>query len=383
MNEGVSVRSNLIFLIIVSFVFICGCFSYPKIATISQKGRTLHLMAGKNTYPNEFLSIKQVKISSDKKQLLIIPDEGSKILMDSTGIIDISNIKPGLESKPDQIYNSGNLGRSNAQRFSSDGKYLTEVNFIFFKWKSLTITEKANGNKQTIEAGLGKMVGPYYAGKNDKLYIHFVGGDHNLELYDLKTSQKINTIPIAYSGDTLSCFESMSSDIQNDILVMHSLKLIQFYKFSTGELLGNMLILNQKDWVLVSPDGNYDGTPNAVKLLAWVDGQDQINLSKFESVFYTKGLFDKIMNLSMSTNSKEVNTIAGKYVGKVRKVKGNEIVISYGSAGDNIKIGDSIFVVIDGKKYFLKITFPMMTSAKCSLEGNQNIIIPVDTTVFK
>jgi hypothetical protein len=164
---------------------------------------------------------------------------------------------------------------------------------------------------------------------------------------------------------------------------MHSLKLIQFYRFSTGELLGNMLILNDNDWVLVSPDGNYDGTTKAIKLLAWIDGHDQINLSKFENVLYTKGLFGKIMSLSMPSNVKGSNTIAGRYVGKVRKVKGNEIIISYGSAGDNIKIGDSVYVVIEGKKYFLKVTFPMMTSAKCSLEGNQNIVLPVETPVFK
>ncbi len=369
-------------LVIVVSIIIAGC-SYPRLATITEKGRTLHLMAGRNMYPTEFLSINQVKISSDKKQLLIIPANGNKILMDSTGIIDISNIKPGLESKPDQLFNSDNLGRSNEQKISSDGKYYTEANFFLFKWRSLTITERANGNKQTIEAGFGRMVGPYYTGKNGKMYIHFVGGDHDLELYDLKTSKKINTIPIAYSGDTRFFFESMSSDIQNDILVMHSLKLIQFYRFSTGELLGNMLILNDNDWVLISPDGNYDGTPNAINLLTWVDGQYQINLSKFESLLYTKGLFGKIMSLSMPSSVKGTNTIAGKYIGKVRKVKGNEIIISYGSAGENIKIGDSVYVVIDGKKYFLRITFPMMTSAKCSLEGNQNIVLPVETPVFK
>jgi len=369
-------------LVIVVSIIIAGC-SYPRLATITEKGRTLHLMAGRNMYPTEFLSIKQVKISSDKKQLLIIPANGNKILMDSTGIIDISNIKPGLESKPDQVFFYDSIGRYKEQQISSDGKYSSKANFFMFKWRSVTVTEIAKGKKQKIEAGFGRMVGPYYIGRNDKMFIHFIGGENELELYDLKTSNKINSIPIVYSGNNIDSYESMSSDIQNDILVMHSLKLIQFYNFSTGELLGNMLILNEDDWVLISPDGNYDGTPNAINLLTWVDGQYQINLSKFESLLYTKGLFGMIMSLSMPSSVKGTNTIAGKYIGKVRKVKGNEIIISYGSAGENIKIGDSVYVVIDGKKYFLRITFPMMTSAKCSLEGNQNIVLPVETPVFK
>ncbi|HQQ23253.1 MAG TPA: hypothetical protein PLH15_05380, partial [Spirochaetota bacterium] len=107
---------NTLLVIVVSMIIV-GCSS-TKIATITEKGRTLHLEVLKNTYPNFFLSIKQVKISSDKKQLLIIPAKGNKILMDSTGIINISNIQPGLESKPDQLFNSDNLGRPNEQKIS-------------------------------------------------------------------------------------------------------------------------------------------------------------------------------------------------------------------------------------------------------------------------
>lgn len=372
---------NTLLLIVVSII-IAGCSS-PRLATITENGRTIHLMAGKQMYPYEFLSIKQVKISSDKKQLLIIPARGEKILMDSTGIIDISNIQPGLESKSDPVINPDSLHRYYEQKISADGKYLSEAIGYMFKCRYINITEKATGNNQKIGILFGSTIGSYYTGKDAKMFIHFLGGDYDLVCFDLKNSKVINNIPISFTGDGISFYESMSSDIRNDILVFHSYRLIQFFNFSTGELLGNMLILNEDDWVLVSPDGNYDGTPNAINLLTWVDGKDKIKLSKFENMFYTKGLFGKIMSLSMSSSVKGSNTIAGKYIGKVRKVKDNEIIISYGSAGDNIKIGDSVYVVIDGKKYFLRITFPMMTSAKCSLEGNQNIVLPVETPVFK
>jgi len=369
-------------LVIVVSIIIAGCSS-PKMATITENGRTIHLIAGKKKYPYEFLSIKQVKISSDKKQLLIIPARGEKILMDSTGIIDISNIQPELVSKSDPVINPDSLHRYYEQKVSADGKYLSEAIGYMFKCRYINITEKATGNIQKIGILFGSTIGSYYIGKDAKMFIHFLGGDYDLVCYDLKNSKVINNIPISFTGDGISFYESMSSDIRNDILVFHSYRLIQFFNFSTGELIANMMILNHKDWVLVSPDGNYDGTTKAIDLLSWLDGNEKIRLSEFKSVFYTKGLFSKIMNSSNSVSSKGSNTIAGRYVGKVRKVKGNEIIISYGSAGDNIKIGDSVYVVIEGKKYILKVTFPMMTSAKCSLEGNQNIVLPVETPVFK
>ncbi len=51
-----------------------------------------------------------------------------------------------------------------------------------------------------------------------------------------------------------------------------------------------------------------------------------------------------------------------------------EILVGSPNAGDDIKMGDLLYVSIDGKTVQLSVTFPMMTQAKCKAEGKNRTL---------
>jgi len=65
-------------------------------------------------------------------------------------------------------------------------------------------------------------------------------------------------------------------------------------------------------------------------------------------------------------------TKAGVVIG-INKQSG-EILVGSPDAGDDIKMGDVLFVIIDGKTVQLRVIFPMMTQAKCRAEGNNRVL---------
>jgi hypothetical protein len=54
--------------------------------------------------------------------------------------------------------------------------------------------------------------------------------------------------------------------------------------------------------------------------------------------------------------------------GKVYKIVGNEIIIASRKAGTSLHIGETVYLLIDGKKVFLEVIFPMQTVSKCKVK---------------
>jgi len=53
--------------------------------------------------------------------------------------------------------------------------------------------------------------------------------------------------------------------------------------------------------------------------------------------------------------------------GKIYKITGKDIIIASRNPGNVLKIGEQVYVLIDGQKVLLEVTFPMQTVAKCRL----------------
>ncbi len=66
----------------------------------------------------------------------------------------------------------------------------------------------------------------------------------------------------------------------------------------------------------------------------------------------------------------------GKKVGTVKQVnkKTREIVVGSSSAAKDIKMGDLLYVRVEGKVVRLRATFPMQTVAKCRAEGKNKAL---------
>ena len=55
-----------------------------------------------------------------------------------------------------------------------------------------------------------------------------------------------------------------------------------------------MIALDEKDWVVVTPDGRFDGSPDGLKLISYVQDNKLIPLDSFFEQFYTPKLLQKV-----------------------------------------------------------------------------------------
>lgn len=121
--------------------------------------------------------------------------------------------------------------------------------------------------------------------------------------------------------------------------------------------------LKEKAWVASLSDGKYDGTEDGIENLTWIIGDQSIPLKNFGSSFRTEGVIALMFRDNAS--QKSVLSIASQLIGTVKQINGNEIIVSSGRSNQTINIGDIMFLVSDNKKIPLKVTFPMMSVAKC------------------
>ncbi len=66
-----------------------------------------------------------------------------------------------------------------------------------------------------------------------------------------------------------------------------------------------------------------------------------------------------------------VSAMDGEVAGKIGKIDkpSAEIAVNTGDNGDQIKMGDKLYVRIDGIPVIMKATFPMLTLVKCRLDN--------------
>lgn len=74
------------------------------------------------------------------------------------------------------------------------------------------------------------------------------------------------------------------------------------------------------------------------------------------------------MALVVTLYSQQGETRAGVIISVDKK--SGEILVGSPNAGDEIKMGDILFLTVGGKTVQLRVVFPMMTQAKCKAEGN-------------
>ena len=64
----------------------------------------------------------------------------------------------------------------------------------------------------------------------------------------------------------------------------------------TGRELVSLFALNEKDWVIVTPEGLFDASPNGRKLMHYIVGLEPISLEQMKDAYYVPGLLQKIYN---------------------------------------------------------------------------------------
>ena len=185
---------------------------------------------------------------------------------------------------------------------------------------------------------------------------------------------------------------------------------IRWFRVRDGrELLSFFPHRNRKSWVVWSPKGFYAASPGSDSMIGWHINQGENREGLFfpafvfsqylnrpdvireiistcetdEVIVQRKGLeYPDIVTLMPSLLEMIKNTgeeirsekkAEGMLVGKVYSVnrQSGEVIVASARAADFMRLFDKVYVQSDEEKVYLKVNFPMMTTARCGITGDR------------
>jgi len=85
-------------------------------------------------------------------------------------------------------------------------------------------------------------------------------------------------------------------DFDNDRFISHNNSMLTLHHLETAEVIYSWVYVNENDYLVMHPDGYYDGTEAARELLYFVCDNEIIDLAQLKDALYVPGLIEKIMN---------------------------------------------------------------------------------------
>ncbi len=130
-----------------------------------------------------------------------------------------------------------------------------------------------------------------------------------------------------------------------------------------------LAFLPPDSWAVASADGRYDGQGDALGLLHYVVSNEAVAISDFDKSFHAPGLLKEVLTgvktVNPDTSAKPAVKVdvSKSMVGKIHSLQNGEVLIS----GRKLNMGERVYVIVAGKKIYLRVTFPMHTGAKSRL----------------
>jgi WD40 repeat protein len=130
------------------------------------------------------------------------------------------------------------------------------------------------------------------------------GGISNYDIYDIAAKKAVLKLPrprVPYLGLIF---------MSNDRYVLSQDEDLKLWDLQTGKLLARIVTFeNSKDWIMLSPDGRFDGSEGGLKQLYYVKGREIIPLEQLYEGFYTPGLMKQVLAGTVSDVKKDIKDI--------------------------------------------------------------------------
>jgi WD40 repeat protein/uncharacterized caspase-like protein len=115
--------------------------------------------------------------------------------------------------------------------------------------------------------------------------------DHTIKLWELATGRELATL----TGHS-SIVTSVAFSADGKFLLSGDRDAtIKLWRVATGDLLASLVALNKKDWTVITPDGLFDASPGARRLMHYVVGMESVTLDQMKDLYYVPGLLQKVM----------------------------------------------------------------------------------------
>ena len=118
------------------------------------------------------------------------------------------------------------------------------------------------------------------------------GGNRDIEFRDAKNGNLIKTLKGHQAAVTNLSFT------QDDKLLISSSEdgMIKIWNVESASEIITYIILNDKDWMVISPEGFFNGTPDAFDKVAFVKGMKSYSANQFFDQYYQPDLLDKVFS---------------------------------------------------------------------------------------
>jgi WD40 repeat protein len=114
------------------------------------------------------------------------------------------------------------------------------------------------------------------------------GTDRLVDAWDVATGKELMRI----DGDS----PSVMSPSGNVIATGSTDGSIRLWKIPSGDLLATLVVIEgEKDWVITTPGGLFDGSPRGMKLIEWRINDKVYALEQFFNEYYSPGLLSQIL----------------------------------------------------------------------------------------
>lgn len=286
----------------------------------------------KKTSPHRFAN--HVIISPNNEYFAFFPFDKSVRIYDIKKNKEIYNIKPTQDTicydnfafSPNMEY-FALLTVQNIQNFTNPkiklynfktGKLINELNcqigrFDFSSDSKLIIFDDIKGNVQTWDL-INSYVTNEYSNK-DYPFIYKISDNNkyfaslqywgNLEIVD-RTEKKLLS---SYSSPKLS---SMTFSNDCSLLITGGYDgSLNFYNIEKKKKLFSLFYINSSDWIAITPDAQFDASPNAMKIMHFTVqteyGYETIDLEQLKERYYEPGLLQKLLGY----NSEPLRDVKG------------------------------------------------------------------------
>ncbi|NNK84531.1 MAG: hypothetical protein HKO91_03135, partial [Desulfobacterales bacterium] len=186
--------------------------------------------------------------------------------------------------------------------FSPDGRFM-----LSGSWQIMTLWEVSSGRKiRTLKGHSGNITsvsfspdGNYYLSGSD---------DHKIRLWNAFNGREVNFFKGHLDEVNIVCFSTSGRHVLSGSLDMTT----RIWDTVSGEEIIRMVASEDGEWLVVTPDGYYNTSPEGASLLHWVSpgGMETFTYEQFESSFKRPDIIkDRLaINLDIGRPAPEMST---------------------------------------------------------------------------
>lgn len=291
--------------------------------------------------------IRKVPIRGKEKKLLDIAlsADGATLVIASFEWLRVIDVKSGNVLFEESMQNEYYKYSRSKLTFSTDDKFLltfeanvdknretihcystrskqllwakkAKYGHCYFKNENIVLAQEYSTKKtHTINANTGAIVSsqvisdlvftvresPYNLGQQ----LIAIEDDFNINVYDVRNGNKQATL----TGATAQVGD-MSFYQQDFLFSCGSDNVVRLWDTRNRVQLAKLIFYETtNDWVIVTPDGRFDGSPNAISQMYYTKGQEFIPLEQLYEQFYTPNLLEQLINREIEPIPVEIEDI--------------------------------------------------------------------------